>query len=68
MEITIFFGNLGCSLSTASAAIYAKRDAIEKKIVRYTCVVFSLCILFSYTPAAICWLSTVVFGLPSSRY
>lgn len=58
----------GCDVSSLSNEIYTKRHSSEKKIVMVIVVVGICLVVFSYIPSAICWLSSIVFGVPSSRY
>lgn len=55
---------LGCNLSSASSSIYADRNSYEKRIVWGIAVTLLGLVTFAYVPLALCWLSTLIFGVP----
>lgn len=68
MENPNFCFKLGCSLFTASQTIYAKRDSYDKQIVWGIAAIISFLFVLGYTPPVLCWLSTLIFGVPGVKY
>lgn len=56
------------SVSNESRVIYAKRDAYLQRIVQNMVIVLLSLVLWAYLPSELCCLSTIIFGVPSSKY
>lgn len=63
-----FLFQLGCNLSNVSNDIYVRRHSRERKIALTIVGVGAGLALLSYVPSTSCWMSTIVFGVPSSRH
>lgn len=63
-----FLFQLGCNLSNVSNDIYVRRHSRERKIALTIVGVGAGLALLSYVPSTLCWMSTIVFGVPSSRH
>lgn len=66
--ISNIWANLGCNLSSTSETSYAKRNSYDKQIVWGIAIMLSQLVVSAYAPPVLCWMSTLIFGVPSKEY
>lgn len=59
---------VGCGLSEAAKTIYEERNSRELRIVQMIFAGMSFLVCFSYLPAAVCWILTLIIGHPSPDF